>query len=132
MKKERATYLHHLSSAMHNMKALIHLCCLHPMLAPLTCDLTLNLVATLVSKVTLLMHLLLLQSNRGLAWPIRLQLISLVSLTPVWLVPLMNLFITLLCHLSLTHPCTLGLDPIGILCMTMPNLMINRSQGLKL
>jgi hypothetical protein len=115
------------------MKALIHLSRLLRMLALLTWGLTLSLVVTLVSKVPHLMHLLLhlLQGNQDLAWQKRLQLVSLVIQTSIWLVVL-TLFITQVCLISLTHPCTLGQDLIRLLLMTMVHLMITRSQGLRL
>jgi hypothetical protein len=100
----------------------------------LTWGLTLSVVATLDNKVPLLMHLLLhlLQSSRDLAWPIKLQLISLVPHTLVWLVVPTCLFIILLRHHSLTPPYTPDRDHIGLHLMTTPRQMIKRSQGLKL
>jgi hypothetical protein len=94
--------------------------------------LTLSLVATLDSKVPHLMLLHLLHSSRDLAWLIKLQLISLVPHSLVWRVVPTDLFIILLCHYSLIHPCTLGQDHIGLHHMTVPHQTISRSQGLKL
>jgi hypothetical protein len=54
------------------------------------------------------------------------------DLNPVWLVVLTRLFIIVLCHHSLTHPCTPGQDCIGLHRMITPRRMINRRQGLKL
>jgi hypothetical protein len=83
----------------------------------------------LVSKVPHLMHLLLhlLQSSQDLAW-----LVSLVIQILVWLVVFTRLFIIVLCYHSLTHPCTLGQDRIGLHRMITPRRMINRRQDIKL
>jgi hypothetical protein len=98
--------LHLLSSAMQAMKALIHLSHLLPMLADLTWGFTPSLVVPLDSKVHPLHHhhllLLLLESSQGLVWQMRSQPPSLVIQIPVWQVALLNLFIILLCHHSLT------------------------------
>jgi hypothetical protein len=59
------------------LRTLISHIYLLPMLAPLTWGLTLSLVATLVSKVTPLMHLLL--SSCDLVWLINSLLASLVT-----------------------------------------------------
>jgi hypothetical protein len=117
---------------MPTMRTLICRIHLLSMLAPLTWGLTLSLVSTLDNKVPPLMLLHLLHNSRDLAWPIKLQLISLVPHTSVWRVVPTRLFIILLCHHSLIHPCTLGQDHIGLHHMTMPRRMISRSQGLKL
>jgi hypothetical protein len=101
-----------------------------PTLAPLTCGLTISLVAALDSKVTPLIHLL--QSNRDLAWSIKSLLASLVTQILVWLVGPTRLFIILLCHHSLTYPCTPDQYLIGMHLMIMPHRMSNRRQGLKL
>jgi hypothetical protein len=84
--------------------------------------LTLSLVATLVSKVTPLMHLLLhlLLSSQDLAWQMRSLLVSLVPHTPVWLVVPTRLFIILICYHSLTPPFAPGQDRIGLHHMTTP------------
>jgi hypothetical protein len=119
---------------MPTMKTLISRIYLLPTLAPLTWGLTLSLVVTLVSKVSHLMHLLLhlLQSSQDLAWQMSSLLVSLVIQIPVWLVVLTSLFIIVLCHHSLTHPCTPGQDHIGLHHMITPYRMINRRQVLKL
>jgi hypothetical protein len=59
-------------------------------------------------------------------------LVSLVIQILVWLVVPTRLFIIVLCHHSLTHPCTPGQDCIGLHRMIMLRQMINRRQGLKL
>jgi hypothetical protein len=92
--------------------------------------LTLSLEMTLVSKVPHLMHLL--QSSQDLAWQMSSPLASLEIQILVWLVVPTCLFIIVLCHHSLTHPCRLGQDHIGLHHMIMPRRMINRRQGLKL
>jgi hypothetical protein len=114
------------------MKTLIPHIHLLPTLAPLTWGLTLILVVTLVSKVSHLMHLHLLQSSQDLAWQMSSLLVSLVIQIPVWLVVLTSLFIIVLCHHSLTHPCTPDQDHIGLHHMITPRRMINRRQVLKL
>jgi hypothetical protein len=76
------------------------------------------------------MHLL--QSSQDLACQMSSQLVSLVIQILVWLVVPTSLFIIVLCHHSLTHPCTPGQDRIGQHRMIMPHRMINRRQGLKL
>jgi hypothetical protein len=132
-RKERATLLLHLSNDMPTMRTLIPRIHLLHALAPLAWGLTLSLVVTLVSKVPHLMHLLvhLLQSSQDLPWQMSSLLVSLVIQILVWLVVPTRLFILVLCHHSLTHPCTLGQDRIGLHCMIMPHQMINRRQGLK-
>jgi hypothetical protein len=129
-RKERATLLLHLSKDMLIMRTLIPRIHLLPMLAPLTWDLALSLVVTLVSKVPHLMHLL--QSSQDLAWQMSSLLVSLVIQISVWLVVPTRLFIIILCHHFLTHPCTSGQDRIGLHHMIMPCQMINRRQGLNL
>jgi hypothetical protein len=133
-RNERATLLFHLSKDMATMRTLIPHIHLLPTLAPLTWGLTLSLVVTLVSKVPHLMHLLLhrLQSSQDLAWQMSSLLVSLVIQISVWLVVPTHLFILVLCHHSLTHPCTLGQDRIGLHRMITPRRIINRRQGLKL
>jgi hypothetical protein len=110
LRKERAILLLHLSKDISTMRTLISCIHLLPTLAPLTWGLTLSLVATLVSKVPYLMHLILhlLQSSQDLAWQMSSLLVSLVIQIPVWLVVPTHLFIIVLCHHSLTHPCSLG------------------------
>jgi hypothetical protein len=130
-RKERATLLLHLSKDMPTMKTLIPRIHLLPTLALLTWGLTLSLVVTLVSKVPHLMHLLL-QSSQDLPWQMSLLLVSLVIQISIWLVVPTRLFILVLCHHSLTHPCTPGQDRIGLHRMIMPRRMINRRQGHKL
>jgi hypothetical protein len=76
------------------------------------------------------MHLL--QSNQDLACQMSSLLVPLVIQIPVWLVVLTRLFILVLCHNSLTHPCTPGQDRIRLHRMITPHRMINRRQGLKL
>jgi hypothetical protein len=134
LRKERATLLLYLSKDMPTIRTLIPRIHLLPTLAPLTWDLTLSLVVTLVSKVPHLMHLLihLLQRSQDLAWHMSSLLVSLVIETPVWLVVPTSLFIIVLCHHSLTHPCTPGHDRIGLHRMITPRRMINRRQCLKL
>jgi hypothetical protein len=119
---------------MPTMRTLIPRIDLLPTLAPLTWGLTLSLVVTLVSKVPHLMHLLLhlLQSRQDLAWQMSSPLVSLVIQIPVWLVVSTRLFIIVLCHHSLTHPCTPDQDHIGLYHMITPRRMINKRQGLKL
>jgi hypothetical protein len=129
-RKERATLLLHLSKDMPTMKTLIPRIHLLPTLAPLTWGLTLNLVVTLVSKVPHLMHLL--QSSQDLAWQMSSLVVSLVIQIPVWLVVPTSLFIIVLCHHSLTHPCTPDQDRIGLHRLILPRQMINRRQGLKI
>jgi hypothetical protein len=126
--------LHLLSSAIQAMKALIHLSRLLPMLAHLTWGFTLILVVILDSEVPLLQHhlLLLLQSRRGLVWWMRSQSPFLVIQTPVWPVAPLHLFIILLHHHSLTHPCTPDQEHIGLHRTTTSRRMICRSSGLKL
>jgi hypothetical protein len=124
--------LHLLSSAMQAMKALIHLNRLFPMLAHLTWGFTLSLVVILDSKVALLQHHLLLQSSRGVVWRMRSRPPFLVIQTPVWPVAPLHLYIILLCHHSLTHPCTPGQECIGLHRTTTSRRMISRSSGLKL
>jgi hypothetical protein len=133
-RKERATLLLYLSKDMPTMRTLISCIHLLPTLAPLTWGLTLSLVVTLVSKVPHLMYLLLhlLQSSQDLAWQMSSLLVSLVIQTLVWLVVPTRLFILVLCHHSLTHPCTPGQDRIGLHHMISPRQMINRRKGLKL
>jgi hypothetical protein len=115
------------------MRTLIHRIHLLPTLAPLTWGSTLSLVVTLVSKVPHLMHLLhLLQSSQDLAWQMSSSLVSLVIQIPVWLVVPTRLFIIVLYHHSLTHPCTPDQDHIGLHHTIIPRWMINRRQGLKL
>jgi hypothetical protein len=115
------------------MRTLISCIHLLSMLAPLTWGLTLSLVATLVSNVTSLMHLLLhlLLSSCDLVWLINPLLASLMTQIPVWLVVHTHLFIIILCHHSLAHPCTSGQDHIGLHHMTMLRRMISRSQDCK-
>jgi hypothetical protein len=82
-KERESNPLHLLSNTMQDMKALIHLSCLLPMLAHLTWGFTLSLVVILDSKVPLLQHhLLLLQSSRGLVWRMRSQPPFLLIPTP--------------------------------------------------
>jgi hypothetical protein len=133
-RKERATLLLYLSKDMPTMRTLIPRIHLLPMLAPLTWSLTLSLVVTLVSKVPHLMHLLLhlLQSSQDLAWQMSSPLVSLVIQIPVWLAVPTRLYIIVLCHHSLTHPCTPGQDRIGLHHMVTPYWIINKRQGLKL
>jgi hypothetical protein len=133
-RKERATLLLHLSKDIPTMRTLIPHIHLLPTLAPLTWGLTLSLVVTLVSKVPHLMHLILhlLQSSQDLAWQMSSLLVSLVIQILVWLVVPTRLFIIVLCHHSLTHPCSPGQDHIGMHRMITPHRMINRRQGLKL
>jgi hypothetical protein len=132
-RKERATLLLHLRKDMPTMRTLIPRIHLLPTLAPLTWGLTHSLVVTLVSKVPHLMHLLLhLQSSQDLAWQMSSPLVSLVIQILVWLVVPTHIFIIVLCHHSLTHPCTLGQGLIGLHHMITPRQMINRRQGLKL
>jgi hypothetical protein len=116
-RKERATLLLHLSKDMPTMRTLIPYIHLLPMLAPLTCDLTLSLVVTFVSRVPHLMHLLLhlLQSSQDLAWQMSSLLVSLVFQISVWLVVLTRLSIIVLCHHFLTHPCTRYLELLLLL-----------------
>jgi hypothetical protein len=119
-RKERSTLLLDLSKDMPTMRTLI------PTLAPLTWGLNLSLVVTLVSKVPHLMHLLLhpLQSSQGLAWQMSTLVVSLMIQIVVWLVVPTRLFNLVLCHHSLTHPCTPGQDCIGLHRMIMPHQMI--------
>jgi hypothetical protein len=133
-RKERATILLHLSKDMSTMRTLTPRIHLLPALAPLTWGLTLSLVVTLVSNAPHLMHLLLylLQSSQDLAWQMSSLLVSLVIQIPVWLVVPTSLFILVLCHHSLTHPCTPGQDHIGLHHMILLRQMINSRQGLKL
>jgi hypothetical protein len=128
-RKERATLLH-LSKDVPTMRTLIHRIHLLPTLEPLTWGSTLSLVVTLVSKVPHLMHLL--QSSQDLAWQMSSSLVSLVIQIPVWLVVPTRLFIIVLYHHSLTHPCTPDQDHIGLHHTIIPRWMINRRQGLKL
>jgi hypothetical protein len=131
LKKERATLLHHSSKDMPTM--MIPRILLLPMLAPLTWGLSLRLVVTLVRMVTLLMLLVhLLQSSQGLAWQMRSRLAFLVIQIQVWLVVPMHIYFILLCHHSLTHPCTPDQDRIRLHLMATLHPMINRSQGLML
>jgi hypothetical protein len=122
LRKERVTLLLHLSKDMLTMRTLIHRIHLLPMLAPLTWGLTLSLVVTLVSKVPYLMHLLLhlLQSSQDLSWQMSSSLVSLMIQISVWLVVPTRLFIIVLYHHSLTHPCTLDQDRIGLHHMITP------------
>jgi hypothetical protein len=133
-RKERATLLLHLSKNIPTIRTLIPRIHLLFMLAPLTWGLTLSLVVTLVIKVPHLMHLLLhlLQSSQDLVWQMSSLLVSLVIQIPVWLVVFTSLFIIVLCHHSLTHPCTPSQDCIRLHCIISPRQMINRRQGLKL
>jgi hypothetical protein len=131
LRNERAIILLHLSKDMPTMRTLIPRIHLLPTLAPLTWGLTLSLVVTLVGKVPHLMHHLL-QSSQDLAWQTSSLLVSLVIQISVCLVVPTHLFILVLCHHSLTHPCTPGQDRIGLHRMILPHQMINRRQGLKL
>jgi hypothetical protein len=131
LRKERVTLLLHLSKDIPTMRTLITRIHLLPTLAPLTWGLTPSLVVNLVSKVPHLMHLLL-QSSQDLAWQMSSLQVSLVIQILVWLVVPTRLFILVLRHQSLTHPCTLGQDRIGLHHMITPRRMINKRQGLKL
>jgi hypothetical protein len=62
----------------------------------------------------------------------RSRLAFLVIQIQVWLVVPMHIYFILLCHHSLTHPCTLGQDRIRLHLMATLHPMINRSQGLML